>query len=368
MSHAAASRDAILREAASSVKPPLPRIPRPILIVGAGGIVQAAHLPAYKKAGLPVVAIADIEQGKAALLALQHNISHSFDSVTAAAQFAPSDAVFDIAVPASQLLDVLPLLPRGASVLMQKPMGETLEEARLIRELCHQRNFTAAINFQLRYSPNHLGAKALASNGVLGELHDIEVQVRTYTPWHLWAFLARAPRLEILYHSIHYLDLIRSWLGVPRGIFAKTVRHPESPQLAPTKSVIVLDYGDDKRVFVATQHGHDIARSSQRSFVQWEGTRGAIRMGMGVNLDYPKGQHDTLSYIERGIGQEEWRDLPVTGDWFPDAFIGSMGELQTYLEGSTSCLPLSVDSAYETMAMVEAAYRASERGGEPIPL
>jgi len=363
----AASRNEILRQAATSAKSPLPKVPRPIVILGAGGIVRAAHLPAYEKAGLAVVAIADVEHGKAALLASQHKISHSFDSVGAAVQFAPRDIVFDIAVPASQLLRVLPLLPKGSAILMQKPMGDTLEEARAIRELCHQRDFTAAVNFQLRYAPNHLGARALASNGVLGDLHDIEVQVRTYTPWHLWDFLARAPRLEILYHSIHYLDLIRSWLGVPDGIYAKTVRHPANSQLAPTKSVMVLDYGDDKRVFIATQHGHDIARSSQCSFVQWEGTRGAIRMGMGVNLDYPKGQHDTLSYIERGNEQKEWQDLPVTGDWFPDAFIGSMGELQMYLEGSTSSLPLGVDSAYETMAMVEAAYRASDRGGEPVP-
>ena len=33
---------------------PLPRAPRPIVIVGAGGIVNDAHLPAYRLAGLPV--------------------------------------------------------------------------------------------------------------------------------------------------------------------------------------------------------------------------------------------------------------------------------------------------------------------------
>lgn len=368
MQEATGPRSSILRDAATSARPLLPTIRRPIVILGAGGIVRAAHLPAYEKAGLPVVAIADVEHGKAARLASQHNVSHSFDSVAAAVQFAPRDVVFDIAVPASQLLQVLPLLPKGSAVLMQKPMGETLEEARSIRELCHRRNLTAAVNFQLRYSPNHLGAEGLARKGVLGQLHDIEVQIRTYTPWHLWDFLAQAPRLEILYHSIHYLDLIRSWLGVPRSLYAKTIRHPTHPELAATKSVMILDYGDDKRVFIATQHGHNVAKSSQCSFVQWEGTQGAIRLGMGVNLDYPTGRHDTLSYIEHDGESKEWQDLPVAGDWFPDAFIGSMGAVQAYLEGSTSCLPINVDSAYETMAMVEAAYRSSERGGEPLPL
>ena len=362
------SRDSQLRAAVALAKPPQPTTPRPIVILGGGGIVRAAHLPAYRKSLFPVIGIADVEPGRAADLASDFNVPHNFDSVAAAVRFAPPDAVFDVAVPASQLVHVLPLLPTGSAVLMQKPMGETLEEARAIRDLCHQRRSIAAVNLQLRYAPNHLGAKALAAAGVLGALHDIEVQVRTYTPWHLWNFLAQAPRLEILYHSIHYLDLVRFWLGVPHSIYAKTVKHPSNPQLAATKSVMILDYGDERRVFIATQHGHDLARSSQCSFVQWEGTNGAIRMDMGVNLNYPTGQHDMLSYVERNSDSAEGRDVAVAGDWFPDAFIGTMGELQKYLEGSIDHLPLNVDAAYETMAMVEAAYRSSERGGEPLAL
>lgn len=187
MPSAAASRASILRDAAVSVRPPLPRTPRPIVILGAGGIVRAAHLPAYEKARLPVVAIADVDPSKAKALASQYNIPQSCGSVAAAVQYAPRDAIYDIAVPASQLLYVLPLLPTGSAVLLQKPMGETIQEAHSIREICHQRSFTAAVNFQLRYAPNHLGAEALARKGVLGELHDIEIQVRTYTPWHLWS-------------------------------------------------------------------------------------------------------------------------------------------------------------------------------------
>jgi predicted dehydrogenase len=196
----------------------------------------------------------------------------------------------------------------------------------------------------------------------------MEVQVRTYTPWKLWTFLATAPRLEILYHSIHYLDLIRSWLGNPLGVYAKTVRNPQSATLAATKSSILLDYGDWKRVFVITNHGHDFSTETHRSFVQWEGTGGAIRMDMGVNLDYPKGAPDTLAYAERGIAGGQWKSLAVKGNWFPDAFVGSMGALQSYVEGSTPELPIGFESAYQTMALVEAAYRSSARPAEPLPL
>jgi predicted dehydrogenase len=293
------------------------------------------------------------------------DVVRAFDSVEDAVRFAPPNAVFDLAVPASHFLGILSLLPAGAAVLMQKPMGETVEEAKNIRALCRKMGLTAAVNFQLRYAPNHLGAAALAKAGLLGELHDIEVQVRTYTPWELWTFLAKAPRLEILYHSIHYVDLIRSWLGNPRSVYAKTVRNPQCGMLAATKTAMILDYGESTRVVVMTNHGHDFAET-QCSFVQWEGTGGAIRMEMGVLLDYPAGKPDKLSYAVRGGGG--WASVPVAGNWFPDAFAGSMGALQAYMEGTVPDLPIDFESAYQTMRLVEAAYLSSERGGEIIPV
>jgi len=54
------------------------------------------------------------------------------------------------AAPASQLIHILPQLPDRAAVLIQKPMGETLQEARVIRDLCRSKSFTAAVNFSLR--------------------------------------------------------------------------------------------------------------------------------------------------------------------------------------------------------------------------
>ncbi|MGB6431786.1 MAG: Gfo/Idh/MocA family oxidoreductase [Candidatus Acidiferrales bacterium] len=341
---------------------------RPIIIIGAGGIVSAAHLPAYAKAGFPVLALIDIVAGKAEELARRSGVPSSFTSIKEAVAFAPPDAVYDVAVPASGIPGILVDLPDGVPVLMQKPMGETLAEATEIRDLCRRKSLVAAVNFQLRYAPCNLAARALAAGGLLGECHDFEAQVRNYTPWHLWTFLATAPRLEILYHSIHYLDLIRSWFGNPRGIYAKTVRHPAYPKLAATKSVMILDYGDSKRVFVATNHGHDYGEKQQRSFVQWEGTAGSMRATLGINLDYPKGKPDSLEYIQRSEIKDGWQSCPIRGNWFPDAFVGSMGALQAYVEGSVSELPSHFEDAYQTMALVEAAYASSAREAEPLPL
>jgi predicted dehydrogenase len=347
------------------VRAPRPKVARPIVVIGAGGIVHDAHLPAYRKAGFPVAALVDVNREKALGLAKQFGIPHVSDTIAEAIRYAPADAVFDVAVPAKAIAGILRQLPDGAAVLIQKPMGETLAEAVEILEICRKKGLTAAINFQLRWAPNMLAARAIQKTGVLGELHDMEVSVSVHMPWELWSFLSTAPRLEILYHSIHYVDLVRSWFGNPVGIYAKTVKSPRTAELAATKSVITFDYGDDKRVFLAANHSHDLDAKMQRSFVQWEGMTGAMRAQMGVNLNYPEGRPDNLEYMVRG--DAGWSDAPMSGNWFPDAFMGSMGSLQAYVQGEADVLPTSVEDAIDTMRVVEAAYISSERGGVALP-
>lgn len=355
--------DLAVDNAAAQAAAPKPKSALPIVVIGAGGIVHDAHLPAYRKAGFPVSALVDIDAQKAAALAQKFAVPLATTSLDEAVRKSPKDHVFDLAVPAGSILAVLPHLPDGAAVLIQKPMGNTLEEAEEILAVCRRKHLTAAMNFQLRFAPVMLAAKQITDRGLLGDLHDMEVQVSDFMPWNLWSFLATRPRLEILYHSIHYVDLVRSWFGNPQTVMAKTVRNPQTPDLAATKSVIVLDYGDWKRVYIAANHHHKFAQS-QCSFAQWEGTEGLMRAVMGVNLDYPRGHPDTLRCASL---EGEWRTVPTEGNWFPDAFAGSMGSLQAYVEGQIKALPTSVEDAIDTMRTVEAAYLSSERGGVELP-
>lgn len=48
---------------------PAPSNPKPILIIGAGGIVRDAHLPAYAKAGLTVCGVTDLDAARRTALA-----------------------------------------------------------------------------------------------------------------------------------------------------------------------------------------------------------------------------------------------------------------------------------------------------------
>lgn len=343
---------------------PLPAAPRPIVIIGAGGIVRDAHLPAYRKAGFPVAALVDRVREKGEALAADFGIDLVLDSVDEAARRFGTEVVYDVALMADQFPAVLRALPEGAAVLLQKPLGLTLDETVELQQIVRERGLLAAVNTQLRFAPYVVEARRLIASGEIGELIDIEIRVIVETHWELFPYVFDLERMEMPLHSVHYVDLVRSFVGDPSSVSAVTVPHP-GKRLASTRSAYILHYeGRPLRVTILTNHDHDFGPEHQASSIVWQGERGAIRAQMGLLLDYPRGGADRLQVAADG---GSWRDVPFEGTWFPDAFVGSMATLQRYATGEASDMPTSIDDVARTMAVLEAAHEASSRGGVPLP-
>src|SRR5215475_18271 len=113
----------------------LPKNKRPIVIIGAGSIVNDAHLPAYKLAGFKVAGIFDINGDRAKMIAQKFEIPTVYENLDQLVKQAPDNAVFDMALPASAIIDSLKKLPDNVPVLIQKPMGNNFKEAKEILEI-----------------------------------------------------------------------------------------------------------------------------------------------------------------------------------------------------------------------------------------
>ena len=340
---------------------PLPADPRPIVIIGAGSIVRDAPLPVYRRLGFPVAGIYDVNEAAAQALASQFGVPRVFSSLEEAA--AEADVVFDLAVPPQAIHGIVSQLPRGAGVLIQKPLGVDLEDAKHIVRACRERQLVAASNFQLRFSPDTLALKAAIERGDLGRVLDVEVRVVVHTPWEYWAFLKSAPRLEVLMHSIHYVDLVRHLIGDPVGVYCKGLPNPLTPDFADTRTTMILEY-EGVRCSILANHSHRFGPEYQQSQIKVEGTKGAMVATMGVNLDYPNGKPDELLFAPEG---GPWESIPLRGSWFLEAFEGPMSNLQRVLSGEDSALVSPVSDALRTMTVVEACYASSTAGGLPLP-
>lgn len=337
---------------------PAPSQPQPIVLIGAGGIVRDAHLPAYRKAGFPVAGIFDLNPAAAEARAKEFDL-RVFKTMSDA--LAVPNAVFDLATPPGAHESALTEIPDHATVVIQKPMGRNLAEAERIVALCQKKKLKAAVNFQLRFAPYMLAVRDLVQRGELGEIVDAEVHLNLETPWDLFPFLLKEERVEILAHTVHHLDLVRMFLGNPQRVYARTVKHPAFPDLASVRSSIILDYGDMIRCCLSVNHCHRFGLKNMDASVRIEGTEGCAIATLGLLLDYPRGTADRLQVIGRSF--QEWTDVPLSGRWFPDGFIGVMSNLQRFAAGEDPALVSSVEDALETMRVVEACYVSDARGG-----
>ena len=339
---------------------PRPTQPRPIVIIGAGGIVRDAHLPAYRMAKFEVAGIFDRDGSRAEAIGREWGIPVLPNLESA---IGVPNAVFDLAIPPQAHVEVLSVLPRESIVLIQKPMGRDLNEANRILEIVEERRLTGAVNFQLRFAPMMLAVRDALKRGTLGSLTDIEVHLNVLTPWDLFPFLRGLPRVEIAVHSIHYLDLIRHLAGEPNSVMARTLKHPLS-ELAQTRTSAILDY-DQLRCTLSINHHHAYGRRFQDAAFRFEGTEGAAMVKLGLLIDYPRGEPDELWIVRRDGG--DWQKLPLEGSWFPHAFIGVMSNLQRFADGEDEKLITSAQDAWHTMALVEACFRSSAGQGTTVP-
>ena len=342
---------------------PMPTSKKKIVIIGAGGIVKDAHLPAYQKGEYKVHGIYDLEESKAKKCAEDHSIDNVYQNLEDALN--EKDIILDIAVPPAVLLDIVKKIPKNSICQLQKPVGNSLEEARDIKKIVKQKNITACVNLQLKFSPMMLAFKDAIEKKMIGDITELEVSLSVGTPWHLWPFLEDLEDVEVPLHSIHYLDWIISLLGLPNSVFCKSVKHPKFPKMNDSRSSIILDY-ENTRCCLSLNHTHNNnlhGMKHSHAYARIEGSKGAAYVKLGLLLDYPNGEPEEIEISTDGVG---WTKVENVGTWFPDAFLNTMSSLQRFSLKEDNTLPHSVENSFNTMAVVYACLESSKYPGTKI--
>jgi predicted dehydrogenase len=328
---------------------------RPIAIVGAGGIVDGAHLPAYALAGLQIVGITDVNQERAREVAQRHGIPRVYASVDELLAD-PVVEVVDIAVPVAHQPPIFrAVVGAGRHVLAQKPFTDNPATARELASLAADAGVVAAVNQQMRFDEGFAAAHRMVELGWLGTVTSFTLTVNSYSDWSQWEWAQAMERLEIMVHSIHYHDAVRWFLGEPASVYSVGGRTPGQYPVGETRTITTYTFPGGASALVFANH-MNVWNDPTAEF-RIEGTEGAIRGTIGLMYDYPEGRPDTLDVSSSVIGTDGWVPYPVTQRWFPHAFIGSMGSvLEAIATGST---PRStVADNVKTIELVDAIYRS----------
>lgn len=335
-----------------------PRTDYGIGVIGCGGIVNYAHLPAYRQAGFRVLACFDRDPAAAARTAEEHGIPRVADSIDDILAD-PEIAIVDLAItPWDQPAVAARAIAAGKHVLCQKPFADDFGKAATLVDLARQAGRKLAVNQQLRWNAGVAVAKQLIEQGALGIPADGRIDVSVRTPWHMWPWMANSERLEIMYHSIHYQDAMRFLFGAPDRVTSIHGRWPGQIEKGETRTQTVFHYRDERQVRITVNH-HDWSGDAHAYF-RFQGTEGIIAGTLGLLYDYPTGRIDTLAYATREA-PSTWHEPRLSTWWIPDAFAGPMASLMEAIQSDGEPLTSGADNL-GTLRTVFAAYRSAAEG------
>ncbi len=325
-----------------------------IAFIGCGGIVNYGHIPAYKSSGFNLIGGYDVNLEAAEKTAQAHGLNKVYGSVDELL-LDPMIQIVDIAVLPWEQRDIVEkAVTAGKHLLCQKPFSNKYAEAVEMTALARQAGLKIAVHQQFRWSSIIQAARALMLEGWLGDILDVQVQVSIHTPWDMWPWLASQPRLEVLFHSIHYLDALRFLFGDPALVTSRHSRHPAQQARGETKTITIWEYPNGLQILIAVCH-FDWSPGLY-SFFRVLGTDGLIEGSIGTNYDYPDGRSDTIKFTSR-LQTEQNFSTVLPGKWIPDAFYGPMASLMEAIQ--TDGEPLtSAEDNLGTLRVVEAAYRS----------
>lgn len=340
-----------------------PKIDYGIAFIGCGGIVNYGHIPAYRASGFHMIGGYDLNKEAAEKTVQTHRLEKVYESLDDLL-LDSSVEIVDIAVlPWDQRDIVERAVAAGKHLLCQKPFSDNYADAVEMVGLAEQAGLKIAVHQQFRWSSIIQAAQALILEGWLGDILDVQVQVSIHTPWDMWPWLASQQHLEVIFHSIHYLDALRFLFGEPALVTSRHTRHPAQKAKGETKTITIWEYANGLQILIAVCH-FDWSPGLYSLF-RILGTNGLIEGTIGTNYDYPNGRSDTIQFTSRSHSERNF-SATLPGKWIPDAFYGPMASLMEAIQTDGEPLTSAKDNL-GTLRVVEAAYRSMSEARSVSP-
>ena len=334
-------------------RPPTPRDRKqPIALVGAGGI-SAAHLDAYARHGLNVVAICsrDLKRATARRDAYfpSAHVTDDFDFLLSD----PTLSVLDLTAHPDVRLDLMRrALNAGKHVLSQKPFVENIDDGLKLVELAARRGLKLAVNQNGRWAPHLSYIREAVHAGLIGEVTAVHLEIRWNHAWIAGTPFERIDDVILWDFGIHWFDFLASVIGErARSVYATAARAAGQAARPPllAQALIAFDGGQASLVFDgATRYG---ARDSTSVI----GAKG-VASSTGPDL----GHQAVELYMEAGVARPR-----LAGQWFNDGFAGAMGELLCAIEDRREPLN-SARGNLVSLKLCQAALRSVETGAPEL--
>jgi predicted dehydrogenase len=301
--------------------PPVPKSFRPVIgLIGCGGITQH-HLKAYRDAGWDVAAFYDINPAAAEKRRAEFfpdaKVCASPDELLAI----PGLEVVDIAThPAVRGSLIEQAIAAGKHALSQKPFVLDLEEGCRLVALAGAAGVRLAVNQNGRWAPYFAYMRAAIRAGLIGEVSSVTMALNWDHTWTAGTEFEKIHHLVLYDFAIHWIDAAYTFFGgaPAQSVYACVAKAPSQPIAPPLVASAIITFPPG----IANLSFNGCSRHAPAEACTIVGSLGTLR-GTGGICSIQTVELTTAA----GTAHAE-----LAGDWFPDGFRGTMGELLSAIE------------------------------------
>jgi predicted dehydrogenase len=192
------------------------------VLVGCGAISQAWLKPAAAIEGLQIVGLVDLIPDTARRRAAEYNLNpiETGSNLTQILDHTAPDIVFDCTIPEAHVDVTLEALAYGCHVLGEKPMADSMENARRMVAAAQAAGKLYAIMQNRRYIPEIRALRNYLESGELGAMTTCNCDF--YLAPHFGGFRDRMQHVLLLDMAIHTFDAARFLTGAdPISVYCK---------------------------------------------------------------------------------------------------------------------------------------------------
>ena len=230
-------------------------------LVGCGGIgnTHANALALLDEAEL--VAVCDVDIGRARETAAKHGIAHAFASAEEMLDAVKLDAITVATDHKHHFAPAMAALHRGVHVIIEKPITTSLEEAYTLLETAKARGVKLGGVFQRRFFPAALRMHKAIEDGRIGRVTVAECiallgRDRAYFARDAWRGTWKGEGGGALMNqAIHMIDMLLWMVGAPTEVYGRwaTLKHGDYIDVEDTSCAVVsFDNGALATITVTT--------------------------------------------------------------------------------------------------------------------
>lgn len=223
-----------------------------IIQVGLGGMGNAWLNAAKNVPDIEYAALVEINDVIAAAQAERYGLDTGkiFHTIDEALRQTTADGVIDVTPPQFHRTISTAALNAGVPVLSEKPLANTLEDARAIVELANATGVLHMVAQNRRYSVPSRTLKGVLDNAGMGRI--ASVQVEFYKGPHFGGFRDEMDYPLIIDMAIHHFDMMRYFLDADAtSIFGRSWNPSWSWYKGDSSAALIMEFSNDS---VVTYH------------------------------------------------------------------------------------------------------------------